>query len=482
MNNTICSSNRMSVVSQTVRFLSAAALCGLLATSAWAQTTSSDKTKKKDAAAGDPVESRAVTAPDNPAELPHIKPKPTLRTQDKDDPFAEPSDKGPDKAADKSSDKPAEKPAPQFDPFAEPPPAAKPDVSGPAAKKPGTDRADQKSDKAPAPNLLPGMGNPAKKPGSDRTNPFEESMDNPAPGAKKPADTDKAKEPDKSKEPEKAPATEPKAKAPITTELPTDTKSTEPQTPGAAELKQGQDLLQTGNYQEAIEPLQKAIKLTPTEGMPHYQLGVAYRMLKRFDDAIEEFSTAIKLDPDLTDAYLRRGVCWYYKDEFGLAGSDFDDAAGVNFNDPRPLTWKGMALVRQGLTRDAINAYSQALRFDNHNVLAHVNRGLAYLSLQDYDKAAADFDQAIRNSPKDAMLYFRRGLAQGAAGNWQAAVKSYSEAIRVNPQYAEAFRNRGAAYQQLGDSARAQADSAQSQQLQKAANAATTQVTTSLRR
>jgi len=116
------------------------------------------------------------------------------------------------------------------------------------------------------------------------------------------------------------------------------------------------------------------------------------------------------------------------------------------------------------------------------NVLAHVNRGLAYLALQDYDKAAADFDQAIRNSPKDAMLYFRRGLAQGGAGNWQAAVKSYSEAIRLNPQYAEAFRNRSAAYQQLGDSARAQADGAQWQQLQKAANAATTQVTTSVRR
>jgi tetratricopeptide (TPR) repeat protein len=428
-----------------------------------------DKAKKD---SGDSAESRAVSAPDNPADMPRVKPKPTLRTQDKEpDPFAEPSDKGADKA-----DK---KPAPLPDPFAEPTTPKPETATAPATK--GTDRSDKKPEKTTAPGLFPDIEKPAKTAKPADNDPFFQP-ETPGPNTKKPAEAMPAKEPDKTKAPDKTPAAEAKPNAPITTILPSDTKSTEPQTPGAAELKQGQDLIQTGNYEEAIDPLKKAIKLAPTDGMPHYQLGVAYRMLKRFDDAIEEFSAAIKLDADLSDAYLRRGVCWYYKDEFNLAQSDFEDAAGVNFNDPRPLTWKGMALVRQGLVRDAINAYSQALRYDNHNVLAHVNRGLAYLSLQDYDKATADFDQAIRNAPKDAANYFRRGQAQGGAGNWQAAVKSYSEAIRLNPQYAEAYRNRSSAYQQLGDSARAQADSAQWQQLQKAANNATTQATATVRR
>ena len=236
--------------------------------------------------------------------------------------------------------------------------------------------------------------------------------------------------------------------------------------PGQTELKKAQELLDAGKYKEAIAPLKTAIKKLPaTDASGHYNLGVAYRMLDRYDDAIDEFSQAIKIDAALTNAYLRRGVCWYYKDEFDLAQADFEDASGGSTNDPRPLTWKGMTLVREGKTREAVNVYSEALRYDNHYGPAHVNRGLAYVALKEYAKAVGDFDQAIRSKPKDGTLYFKRGVAQGGLGDWTAAVKSYSEAIRLNPAYVNAYRNRSDAYRHLGDSAKAQADVEKSLQL-----------------
>jgi tetratricopeptide (TPR) repeat protein len=231
-------------------------------------------------------------------------------------------------------------------------------------------------------------------------------------------------------------------------------------------LKKGQDLLDAGKYTEAIEPLKQAIKLAAAgEAGPHYTLGVVYRMLNRYDDAIEEFTEALKNDPALTDALLRRGVCWYYKDEFSLAQADFEDASGASTSDPRPLTWKGMTLVKLGQLRDAVNVYSEALRYDNHYAPAHINRGLAYVALKEYGRAVTDFDQAIRSTPKDASLYYKRGIAQGGLGNWQEAVKSYSEAIRINPKYADAYSGRSAAYRRLGDAEKAQADAAKQQEL-----------------
>jgi len=268
---------------------------------------------------------------------------------------------------------------------------------------------------------------------------------------------------------------------PLTNE-PTDLKSTEVETtPGQAEFKQGQDLAAAGKYAEAIEAYKKSLKLAKNESSTYSALGVAYRMLNRYDDAIIAYTEAIRfqseVDKDAAEPYLRRGICWFQKHEYGLAGLDFDDAAGIDFTDPRAPTWKGMTLARQGQLLDAINTYSTAIRYDNRYVLAHVNRGLAYAALRDYKKAVVDFDSAINVTPKDPTLYFKRAVAESSGGDWQAAVNSYNEAIRLDPQYAAAYKNRGEAYRQLGDAARAQADSKRAQELSSPSDKKTAQTT-----
>ena len=361
----------------------------------------------------------------------------------------------------------------------EKPPAkadVKPDDSDPFASTPAKGKINKADAKGPG-DLLGGPTSPKKDEAKPAADPFP-SFDNPGkkpattpqllpiPGLDQPAD---AKTPADAKSSDKPPRTP--------GDVLSDTKSTDqPATPGQVELKHGQELLDKGQYKEAVESLKKAVKLSPTEAGPHYTLGVAYRMLNQYDDAIVEFSEAVKIDSALSDAFLRRGVCWYYKDEFALAQSDFDDASGGSANDPRPLTWKGMTLVRLGQLRDAVNVYSEALRYDNHYAPAHVNRGLAYIALKEYDKAVADFDEAIRSTPKDASLYFKRGVAQGGLKDWSGAVRSYSEAIRLNPKNGDAYTNRSLAYRRLGDADKAQADLEKAQQLKPAqANSKTTQ-------
>jgi tetratricopeptide (TPR) repeat protein len=409
---------------------------------------------KKDAAKKDADKSDAVK---KVAPMPASKPSAKA-----DDPFAdEPatSDKSPAKTAAKDDEPFSTTPAKgKLDDKANPKPKTDPfdDSNIPDSKAPATTL-----DKTPKnePALLPGADS-AKTP-KGPINPFEDTTDT-KPTDAKPGDA-------KSTDTKPLTDTKPSEKSsrPLTDNLP-DTKTTEPPaSPGQAELKHGQELLDAGKYAEAIDPLKKSIKLLPSaEAAPsHYTLGVVYRMLNRYDDAIEEFSEALTLDPALTDALLRRGVCWYYKDEFALAQADFEEVPTGEKPDPRPLTWKGMTLVKLGQLRDAVNIYSEALRIDNRYAPAHINRGLAYIALREYDKAVADFDQAIRSTPKDAALYFKRGVAQGGLGDWRGAVKSYTEALRINPKYADAYSNRSAAYRRLGDEAKAQADAAKSGEL-----------------
>ena len=232
-------------------------------------------------------------------------------------------------------------------------------------------------------------------------------------------------------------------------------------TPAQQEIATARDLIKQEKYDEAITHLNAAIKLKPEDkdlADAYFQLGNLYRLLNRYDDAIDAYTTSIQLNPDQPETYFRRGIVWFYKGEYGVAWDDFDDASAILYDDPRPELWKGLSLARQKNWLDAVNTYAVSIRNDARFTPAYVNRGLAYLMLNEPEKAIGDFDQAVRLDPHNAANYFKRGVALGRAGKWRLAIDSYSEALRLNPKYAEALYNRSLAYQQIGETDKARAD------------------------
>jgi tetratricopeptide (TPR) repeat protein len=220
------------------------------------------------------------------------------------------------------------------------------------------------------------------------------------------------------------------------------------------EIKAGTDLIAEGQYEEAMQHLEEAAKIDPREAQAYYWQGVSDRMLNRYDDAIDAFTKSItltnqenKLDPE---AYLRRGVVWFYKGEYGIAYQDFDEAASILYDDPRPELWKGLSRARQQNWLEAINSYAVALQHDDKFAPAWVNLGLGYLALNQPNKAVYCLDQAVRMEPQNAGSYFKRGIALSRMGKFREAADSYSQAIRLKPDYAEAHYALGTVLQQLG--------------------------------
>ncbi len=89
---------------------------------------------------------------------------------------------------------------------------------------------------------------------------------------------------------------------------------------------------------------------------------------------------------------------------------------------------------------------------------AHSNRGLAYQSLGNHDRAVQDFDEALRLDPKNFFAYFNRGGSHNANGEFDRAIADYDEAIRRGLKYAGAYNERGLAYYNKGDEDRALRD------------------------
>ena len=153
----------------------------------------------------------------------------------------------------------------------------------------------------------------------------------------------------------------------------------------------------------------------------HFIRGVAYRMLDDLPNAIEQFTKAIENYLSISgrpysEAYLRRGICWFHQSAYDLAMQDFQAASNNPANpytyEPRAMFWWGLSYARQNDHLKAIHYYTRAITASSQYTYAYLNRGLAYLHLGRYDQALEDFDFVIRKNPENEQANEFRGLAE----------------------------------------------------------------------
>ncbi len=235
----------------------------------------------------------------------------------------------------------------------------------------------------------------------------------------------------------------------------------EGQAPDDGEMSEAERLLveaekldKQGRYKESREILRKVVKLDPKMSIGYLALGVVCRRLGDFEGSVAACSKGLRVDPENAELYLRRGIAWFHLGLHGIALEDFEDAAGIAYDDPRPELWRGLTLIELGRPLEAINAYASAIRRDRSYMVAYLNRGLAYLSTNEPRKAEFDFDLAIRHDPRDVRAWFNRGVAQARQGRYADAVESYAAALKLDPSHEPSRRNLAAAEQRVGRTVR----------------------------
>jgi tetratricopeptide (TPR) repeat protein len=78
----------------------------------------------------------------------------------------------------------------------------------------------------------------------------------------------------------------------------------------------------------------------------------------------------------------------------------------------------------------------------------YIQRGRAYLSKKEYNKAITDLDKAIEAIPNSFAAYNLRGLAYDGLDKQDQAMAEFNKAISLNPAFAEAYNNRGFVFYQ----------------------------------
>jgi lipoprotein NlpI len=193
--------------------------------------------------------------------------------------------------------------------------------------------------------------------------------------------------------------------------------------------------------------------------------GVAYRNKGNYDQAIQDFDKAIRLKPDIAEAFNNRGVTYDYKGDYELAIQDYNHVIKLRPDYAPAFNNRGLVYHEKGEYDRAIQDFDQAIRLKPGYAEAFESRGSAYLARGDYDRAIQDYGQAITLEPNYAGDFSDRAFAYDCKKDYRRALQDYDLAVQLNPQDAHILGGRGATRFYLGQFKTAEDDIARSLRL-----------------
>ena len=182
-----------------------------------------------------------------------------------------------------------------------------------------------------------------------------------------------------------------------------------------------------GKGEEAKSDLLKAIRLAPFASRNYVLLGEIYQQSGEFDKSVRAFQNSIPLDPANPNVHRRSGICNTHLQNHHAA----------------------------------IGNFSRAIDLSPHHVEPVIQRGQAYLKIDQPQLALEDFEFALHQNDQLAKAYSGRASALVMQGKIEKALISLTKAIHrftLPREMAEIMFARGKVFYQMGRNAPAIAD------------------------
>ncbi len=218
-------------------------------------------------------------------------------------------------------------------------------------------------------------------------------------------------------------------------------------------------------YRSAIQDLDKAISITPTNTPAYFKRGYAKTLLghaefitdhaevaqQSYRAAIEDFNRAIDIYPKFP-SYAERGTV---KVSLGISE-----------------TTQGRTTEARQSYRAAIEDFDKATSYDRYDAYAYIIRGYTKICLADFESdrgnmedarnlykaAITDCDSAIQFEAENPYGYHTRGVAKAALDDYNGAIDDFDKTVSLKLDFARAYYNRAVAKEMIGEKNEAKAD------------------------
>lgn len=240
----------------------------------------------------------------------------------------------------------------------------------------------------------------------------------------------------------------------------------------------------TGDFQKAIDDLNRDVVFEPKNEELHYHLGVDYYKLQKYPEALNALHKATFLSHKFMEAYQQKILVLIAMDQSfnALKVTDTTLALASNAKNYYLLgvvterlnslqkaesayiksikedkkfidAYIALASLQVNLnkTDEAMNNCKEALKLDPNSKAALVTQSKVFLKKQDYRNAIDDISRAIVLNPNDEEMFFTRGLYYQEFSQHQNAINDFNKVISMNPKNAEALYKRATSYEEISD-------------------------------
>ena len=168
--------------------------------------------------------------------------------------------------------------------------------------------------------------------------------------------------------------------------------------------------------------------------------------------AIDEFEKGLRLDPCDTNLHNSLGVCYGVLEEYSQALAAFESAIWLAPEEIMPVYNRGFVFLRQGRTRQALEAFltADAMEPGIFEVVFHI--GQIHMDSGRHDQARAYLEAAVQTNDRSAAAFRQLGACLDALGLTKEAVQAYKAVVKINPEDAASLSMLGRLYAKRGES------------------------------
>lgn len=147
------------------------------------------------------------------------------------------------------------------------------------------------------------------------------------------------------------------------------------------------DYFEQGQYDKALQQIDKAISNSPKNPDFYSTKGVFLHRMNNVVSAIEAYQQAIEVAPDHTFSHYNLGLIYMKMNKVVQAIQEWEAVIHVKPRDTDAIFNIAVALSHLGKSKQAIPFYKKVIEIDQGHVQAHQNLGVIYRDEGDFVKA-----------------------------------------------------------------------------------------------
>jgi len=210
-------------------------------------------------------------------------------------------------------------------------------------------------------------------------------------------------------------------------------------------------------YDKALPLLEKSYSSQPDANMA-FRLAKVCIALNKIDDAIQYLKDAVSKNPALTEATLELARCYYKKDKFLAAISEYEKISSMPIMTAMDHYSLALSYEKNNNMPNALKAYTVAIsKFgadqSKEALIARLKVGTANLENKNYEQALGHFLFISKADPEQKIaenINFLISDAYQGSGNFPLAISYLEKALAKNPKDIEANARLADLYEKNG--------------------------------